>query len=184
MPTSPLRNGAGVIHIPGLPRLTGDRLASPPVVRWLAITPAGDIEVHESENRIGYDLKDWQTVQWRMILDIRDRIDPGKRRADGDLYAYWRAADYDPLGGFFVEPWMPSHTSQRLNPVGAHLMAIADGWRTNRPVRTWGTVLFLSYANDRGIHGSVTDDQVAALHALAAQGRDVGPVNRTLTAAC
>ena len=184
MSTSPLRHGAGAIHIPGLPRLTGDRLANPPVVRWLAITPAGDIEVHESENRIGYDLKNWQTFQWRMILDIQDRIDPGKRRAGGDLYGSWRMADYDPLGGFFVEPWMPSHTSQHLNPVGAYLMAVADGRGTDSPLRAWGTVLFLGYANDRGLHGSVTDDQVDALHTLAAQGRDGGPVSRALPAAC
>jgi hypothetical protein len=173
-----------VIQIPGLPRLSGDRLLNPPVVRWLAITPAGDIEVHESENRIGYDLTDWQSFQWRMILDIRDRIDPDRRRDDGDLYASWRAADYNPLDGLFVEPWMPSHTSQRLNPVGAYLMAVADGWATDRPLRTWGTVLFLSYANDRGLHSSVTDDQVDALHTLAAQARDVSPDSRALPAAC
>lgn len=169
----PALSGSGdrIVDVPGLPRLVRDRLGKSSVVRWATIAPNGFVKVHESENRIGYDRRRQVSMQWRLLLDIRRVVDPNQVRNNEDSYASWRQVEFDPLGGFFVEPWMPSHTSQPLNQIAGSMMAIAEGWPTDRHLRAWGTVLFLGYCDDRGLHASLTDDQVSGLRALAERGR-------------
>ncbi len=149
----------------GLPELNGDWLNErTPVVRWVAITPEGEVEVHESENRLAMapDGDGWW--QWRLFADIYAVVDPLGHCADHWTDA-WDVVDDE--GGVFIDPCGHPRSALPANPLASQIIASATGqWCKAR-----GTVVWLGGADESGVHVCATDRKIAELRAFAERAR-------------
>jgi hypothetical protein len=161
-----------VLNVPGLGALVDDLLAEPQTVRWVSISPAGQLQEHDTGNRHAFCEKLDCRLQWQLVCDVYAAIDPHGQCGD-HLLSVGEIVNDDERGGRFLVPCRHGDGGQE-NPLASAMLHRLPG---KHPPVVHGTVAWIGYAADDGLHTSATGEQVAALRALPQAVYESPPAN-------
>lgn len=160
-----MRRVGTTLRVPGFPLLINDRTGTPSSLRWLSIAVDGVVTVRTTPNRIGYSEELSRWIQWRLVRDVTNVIDPADQFTD---LLVVREVIETRDDGVVVTPDLPGSadtTSWPENPVAT---AMLSGIGFHRPVR--GTVAWLGDTDpDSGMHADLSKYRLDCLQILAAQ---------------